>query len=137
MHGATTLQLPWKTPDGKPRAAKLLFTREDGRAHNRNQFNDYVWHPALKAVGVPLGRENGMHALRHYFAGVLLDGGVSIREVAEWLGHSDPGFTLRTYTHLMKRGEERMRLAVDQALRGASADGQSKPSAPVVRSGVV
>ena len=28
---------------------------------------------------------------------VLLDGGVSIREVSEYLGHHDPGFTLRTY----------------------------------------
>lgn len=33
----------------------------------------------------------------------------------------------------MKRGEDRMRLAVDQALKGASADGQSKESAPAVR----
>lgn len=40
-------------------------------------------------------RENGMHAPRHHYASMLLDGGVSIRALAEYLGHSDPGFTLR------------------------------------------
>ena len=88
---------------------------------------------ALKKAVIPENRDSGMHALRHRFASVLLDGGVSIREVAEWLGHSDPGFTLRTYTHLMKQGEDRMRLAVDQTLRGASVDGQVLANAPDVR----
>jgi integrase len=32
---------------------------------------------------------------------VLLDAGESIKVVSEYLGHSDPGFTLRTYTHVM------------------------------------
>jgi integrase len=38
------------------------------------------------------------------------------------LGHSDPGFTLRTYTHLMPTSEERTRKAVDNALGGADLD---------------
>jgi integrase len=57
---------------------------------------------ALRAAGVPCGRyENGMHDLRHFFASVLLDQGESIKAVAEWLGHTDPSFTLKIYTHLM------------------------------------
>jgi integrase len=56
-----------------------------------------------------------MHALRHHFASVLLDGGVSIRAVAEYLGHHDPGFTLRTYAHLMPDSEDRVRTAIDEA----------------------
>uniref|UniRef100_UPI00372D63D7 tyrosine-type recombinase/integrase n=1 Tax=Streptomyces murinus TaxID=33900 RepID=UPI00372D63D7 len=39
-----------------------------------------------------------MHALRHYYASVLLDSGENIKALAEYLGHSDPGCTLRTYT---------------------------------------
>jgi hypothetical protein len=35
---------------------------------------------------------------------VLLDSGKNIRQVAAWLGHEDPAFTLRTYTHLMDSG---------------------------------
>ena len=58
-----------------------------------------------------------MHALRHYFASVLLDAGESIRMVSDYLGHADPGFTLRTYTHLVPSSEGRSRAAVDRVLR--------------------
>jgi integrase len=54
---------------------------------------------------------------------VLLAGGVDIRALAEYLGHSDPGFTLRTYTHLMPSSADRMRKAVDRALNGETPDG--------------
>ena len=54
--------------------------------------------PALKAVKVPTTRENGMHALRHWFASVQLEAGTSIKALAEYLGHVDAGFTLRVYT---------------------------------------
>lgn len=46
---------------------------------------------------------------------MLLDAGESIRAVSEYLGHSDPGFTLHTYTHLMPSSSERTRDAVDAA----------------------
>ena len=66
-------------------------------------------------------RENGMHALRHHYASVLLENGVSVRAVSEYLGHHDPGFTLRTYAHLMPESEDRARAAIDAAL-GAPAE---------------
>jgi len=47
---------------------------------------------------VPTTRDNGMHALRHYCASNWLEQGVSIRAVAEYLGHRDESFTPRTYT---------------------------------------
>jgi integrase len=62
-----------------------------------------------------------MHALRHFYASVLLDAGESIKALSEYLGRSDPGFTLRTYTHLMPTSEERTRTAVDHALLWGSA----------------
>jgi integrase len=61
-----------------------------------------------------------MHALRHFYASVLLDAGENIKALAEYLGHSDPGFTLRTYTHLMPNSQARARGAIDQAFRRAS-----------------
>ncbi|RAO62887.1 hypothetical protein [Micromonospora saelicesensis] len=33
-----------------------------------------------------------------------------------YLGHADPGFTLRVYTHLMPASEERTRNAIDTLL---------------------
>jgi len=72
--------------------------------------------PALLASGIEPGPTNGMHALRHWYASVLLDSGESIKAVSEYLGHADPGFTLRTYTHLMPSSEHRTRLAMNRAL---------------------
>ena len=68
----------------------------------------------LQALSVTVGS-----ALRHWYASVLLDAGESIRAVSEYLGHSDPGFTLRTYTHLMPDSSERTRGAVDAAFAAA------------------
>jgi integrase len=48
---------------------------------------------------------------------VLLDAGESIKALAAYLGHADPGFTLRTYTHLLPTSEDRTRRAIDQAFR--------------------
>jgi len=112
----------------------LIFTTRERTAVNRNYMNTHVWKPALRASGVPATRENGMHALRHRFASVVLDGGASIKELAEWLGHSDPGFTLRVYTHLMPSGADRMRRAIDQALQGGSGEAPTdEKGAPDVR----
>lgn len=49
----------------------------------------------------------GERALRHIYASVLLDAGESIKALSKYLGHHDPGFTLRTYTHLMPSSEKR------------------------------
>ncbi len=35
---------------------------------------------------------------------MLFDAGKNIRQVCDWLGHTDPAFTLRTYVHLMDAG---------------------------------
>ncbi|MGI5251915.1 hypothetical protein [Actinacidiphila glaucinigra] len=60
-----------------------------------------------------------MHALRHFYASVLLDAGESIKAVSAYLGHADAGFTLRTHTHLMPTSETRTRKAVDAVFRKA------------------
>jgi integrase len=92
----------------------VFSTRESTRL-NRNYYNTHVWKPALRAVGVAPTSANGMHALRHWFASVQLEAGTSIRALAEYLGHADPGFTLRTYTHLMPSSEDRAREAMNMA----------------------
>ncbi|WP_243716403.1 tyrosine-type recombinase/integrase [Actinomadura darangshiensis] len=62
--------------------------------------------------------------MRHHFASVLLERGVDIRALAEFLGHADPGFTLRTYTHLMpssRTGCARRSTTRGERFPGASA----------------
>ena len=68
-------------------------------------------------------RENGFHSLRHHFASVLLSEGVDVRALAEYLGHGDPGLTLRVYAHLMPNAADRIRAAVDRVLAIGGADG--------------
>ena len=69
----------------------LVFTSREHNPINRNHFNCYVWKRALETAGVEPGRSNGMHALRHFYASVLIDAGESVRAVADYLGHFDPG----------------------------------------------
>ncbi len=85
----------------------------------RTYYNPHIWKKALCAAGVDPTRENGMHALRHFYASVLLDAGESIRALAGYVGHSDPGLTPLVYTHLMPSSEDRARTAMDKALRSA------------------
>ncbi len=40
------------------------------------------------------------HDLRHSCASLLLANGVSLKEIQEWLGHSDYGTTANIYSHL-------------------------------------
>lgn len=70
-----------------------------------------------------------MHALRHAYASVLLDAGESIKALSEYLGHSDPGFTLRTYTHLLPTSETRTRKTIDAAFtdEGDGIEAQGTP----------
>jgi integrase len=110
------VERPWGTPDGDPVAVDLIMTPRERTPLNRNYFNTYVWKPALRKAEVPDTRENGCHALRHFYASTLLDAGESIKAVSEYLGHSDAGFTLRTYTHLLPSSDERTRRAVDAVL---------------------
>ena len=70
-----------------------------------------------------------MHQLRHYYASVLLAGGVDIRALSEYLGHHDPAFTLRIYAHLMPGSEERARRAIEDALSAARAVGSNETMA--------
>ncbi|WP_328829808.1 site-specific integrase [Streptomyces sp. NBC_00252] len=115
--------LPWRTPDGPLVTKRLIFSGVEGRHVRVSNFNDHHWKPALATAGIIPERkageryasaaEDGMHALRHFYASVLLDAGESIRALSSYLGHADPGFTLRTYTHLMPSSEGRTRKAVD------------------------
>jgi integrase len=112
---AVGVTLPWGDLDATPSTVPLIMTGVQGGALNRNHVNHYVWKPALRKASVQDSRENGMHALRHHYASVLLDAGESIKAVSEYLGHADAGFTLRTYTHLMPSSAERTMRAVDDA----------------------
>lgn len=120
---AVPVTLPWIHEDGKLVTVNLLMTNADNTALRRQTFRLRVWLPALQAAGVtPEPYQDGMHALRHLYASVLLDAGESIKALSRYLGHKDPGFTLKVYTHLMPTSHERTRNAVDAFLENSFRD---------------
>ncbi|TVZ85851.1 tyrosine-type recombinase/integrase [Streptomyces sp. BK340] len=121
------ITLPWRKPDGPKVSARLLFTNTAGWIVWRSNFNIQEWKPALTVAGLipdasedgkyESAREHGMHALRHFYASVLLDAGESIKAVSQYLGHTDPALTLRVYAHLMPSSQERTRRAIDSVMQ--------------------
>ncbi|MEU1761005.1 tyrosine-type recombinase/integrase [Micromonospora sp. NPDC005223] len=123
---SVSLTLPWENPaDDERVTVPLLFTTTRRGAINRHTFDDKSWRPAVRAAGITPTRATGMHALRHFYASSLLDAGESIKALASYLGHADPGFTLRVYTHLMPASEERTRQAIDRLFEPGSGDAPS------------
>lgn len=112
--------LPWGSLDGEPRTVPLYLSTPEGQALFRPRFNLNVWKRAIRAAGIEDDRRNGMHVLRHTYASVLLDAGESIKALSLYLGHADPGFTLRVYTHLLPSSEDRTRRAIDRAFGHAT-----------------
>jgi integrase len=92
---------------------ELLLLDPSGRPVDSGRFGNQ-WRRACRAVGAPPGLR--YHALRHTFASTLLPRGVSVKAVADWLGHASPVITLSTYAHLMPADEDVARRVLDQAL---------------------
>jgi integrase len=102
-----------RTP--RERTAELLFTIT-GAPISRSVWSK-LWAPAARTVGLPAG--TGFHALRHYFATLLIFSGANVKTVQLALGHSTPIITLNTYVGLWPDQLDRTRNLVDDAL-GAS-----------------
>jgi hypothetical protein len=79
------------------RAAQLRPVQERHPRH---------WYPADRTT---------VCSLATHRAPVLLDPGESIKALAAHLGHTDPWFTLRTYSHPLPCSEDRTRREIDRA----------------------
>jgi integrase len=118
--------LPWDRTDGKPVTVPLLIYSREKKSLNRNYFNTFLWKKALERIDVEPSRANGCHALRHFYASTALHEGESIKALSEYLGHADPGFTLRTYTHLVEDSARRTKRAVDAVFGHTSGDEEAE-----------
>ena len=67
---------------------------------------DYVTKRFKKLLEENNMPELRFHDLRHSCASVLASNGYQLKDVQEWLGHSDIGVTANTYTHLFKDRKE-------------------------------
>jgi integrase len=95
-------------PDG------LVFPNASGGARNKDTLRTGVLVDAFARADeilgrrgqVPLPRGLTAHKLRHTFASIMFASGADPYSVMRMLGHTDPAFTLRVYTHMMARSEE-------------------------------
>lgn len=76
----------------------LVFCREDGKPFYPDSISDHFKKliARLKDKGFP---EISFHGLRHTFATLSIQQGIPVKVVQEDLGHHDPGFTMKVYTH--------------------------------------
>jgi len=65
-------------------------------------------------------RDMMMHALRHLYASMMINGGVDVYTLADRLGHADPAFTLRKYVHRIVGAGPKVRIAVRSAYSRAA-----------------
>lgn len=92
----------------------LVFTL-DGRPITRQAFG-HVWRPVATVAGLNQATGPGMHALRHYYASLLIRYGESVKTVQARLGHASASETLDTYSHLWSDSDDRTREAIDSVL---------------------
>jgi integrase len=81
--------------------AAPVFVTSAGTELSRPNVASRILKPAAKAARVPRA---SFHSFRHTCASMLFEEGRNVKQVAEWLGHADPAFTLRTYVHLLDDG---------------------------------
>jgi integrase len=78
-------------------ASDLVFTKADGSLVHPDTFTQ-AFDRKVEQTGL---RRITLHGLRHTHATLLLKAGVPVQVVSQRLGHSDPGFTLRLYGHVL------------------------------------
>jgi integrase len=128
-----------------PGSDGFVFPTAAGTIRDKDNLRNRVLAPVVDRADkllvtrdqAPLPAGLTPHKLRHTFASVLVALGEDPASVMAALGHTDPKFTLRVYTHLMRRDPtERTRLKslvdgdavaiTDEDARGARTRGNQR-----------
>ncbi len=84
-------------------SSKLVFPNEAGNLMVPWNLHKRVWTPLLEDADMKHVRP---YVLRHTFASMQIAAGIDAVTLARWMGHTEAGFTLRTYTHFFERREK-------------------------------
>lgn len=157
---AVEVTLPWVDPlrpnmpwSERPlKTVRLLVTTPNGTPVNRNIYDANHWKPSLARAGIippavvtkvtgkkgkawrrvewQMDREDGFHVTRHTFASIVLAEGETIGQLAAWLGHADPAFTLRTYVHFLPKSGRRGIQALGRWMKATTTDESPRREPP-------
>jgi len=136
--------LAWKARAPRSRASDYVFATETGGRPSKDNLRSRVIRAAIKlanetreaAGDAPLPPGLTPHGLRHTYASILIALGKNPRYVMEQIGHTDPAFTLRLYTHRMQSEpveEERLRALVDGVEIEPTNTAQASPTGSFAR----
>lgn len=126
LKGQKWVETPPKTPSSVRRLQLPKSLRESIEKQKQRQKSIRGWKQSFFIVGGPepipdTSIENAnakfakaaglphitIHEFRHSHASLLCNAGINIKEIARRLGHADVEMTLRTYSHLYPKEEER------------------------------
>ena len=102
----------------------LVFTSSEGKPLRRSNFCRRVWHPALRAAGLPAIH---FHDLRHTGNQFAADEGANLRELMDRMGHS----TTRAAMAYLHGSDERQQVIADALSSRAAAEmgrSETRPS---------
>lgn len=91
-----------------------LFATDSGRPVDVSNFYTWSWKPAIRKAGLP---ENiTPHRLRHGTTSLLLNQKVPVPVVSRYLGHANPGITMKVYAHMIDGTSGMAADGIDEAL---------------------
>lgn len=122
--------LAWRARAPRTRPTDYVFATGAGTRPYKDNVRSRVVMPAvtrssttLEAEGLaPLPDGLTPHGLRHTFASILVALGEDPRYVMDQIGHTNPGFTLRVYSHGMRRGDDERAALLALVGRGPRSD---------------
>ncbi len=95
----------WRSRTEFPADESPVFPSTVGTPINYSNLYNRVWIPARDAAGIPGDEYGAFHRLRKTL-GTIVHGRIdkTDRQLADWLGHGDPAFSVRVYTGEMDDG---------------------------------
>ncbi len=108
-------------PDGKPLHLHNIVRRDFRRVLNMDNLRAKLRAQGIREEALPKGLPRiRFHDLRHSHATDLLAHGEHPKVVQERLGHYDPAFTLRVYSHVLPGMQAQAALRLEERLFGKS-----------------
>lgn len=101
------------TKTGKVREIPIFEIMKEELARLKSNSNVRLFKKSTKHTGQKefnqimesLGMNYDLYVLRHTFGTRCAESGIAVKQIAEWMGHSDSSTTLKYYTHINKEFE--------------------------------